>query len=305
MMRGRLGPAILMLLAGSSYGLVSPMLRMAFGHGLGAAQVTDWQYVIAAVVLWMMVGMRRRWAHVSRRQWLIITVIGVCNATLNYCYYLALTALPASIAIVLLFQFAWMVVVIDVVAKHRWPGWTRTVALVIILAGTVLAVGLGRGSWHAYPTWAIAFGLISALAYAVVLYISEYSAASEAPEQWSALQITIAMLLTFIPFTPSHLAEGPFPAALAWSGLIALFSQVLPILLIFTSIPLIGGQMAAILGTIELPVAVFAARWLNAEHVTWFRWAGVLLILAGIVLSEAGINWLRRDTPKPAEGRTG
>ncbi|WP_206922052.1 EamA family transporter [Alicyclobacillus suci] len=279
---------LMMLIAGSCYGFVSPILRLGYAHGFSASVMTNIQYVLAFAVLWIIALVTPRGAKISGRQWLLILFIGLCNASVSYCYYRALTILPASFGIILLFQFAWMTVVLDIIIKRQWPNVAKWTGLVIILVGTVLAVGMKGGEWQHIPLWAVGLGLLSALSYALNLYMSEYNDPAVSPQLRSALVVTVAMLLIFIVFPPGSTIHAMLhqPSVYYWGGWVALLSQVLPTVLMLIAIPRIGGRMAGVLGTIELPTAVFGAWIINQESITWLRWLGVLLILFGILVSE-------------------
>ncbi|WP_281759471.1 EamA family transporter [Alicyclobacillus hesperidum] len=282
--------AVFMLLAASAYGLVSPILRLAYGAGLSAAATTDGQYAVAAVVLWIFALFRHKGKRINRVQWLLIVAIGLMNALFSYAYYRALTVLPASLGVVFMFQFVWMTMFIDILVKRRLPGRWKWIGLVLILLGTYLAVGASPGAWRAMPLWAVGLGLVSALAYAISLYISGYNDPDVSPQLRAALVITAAWIAVSIPFPPSLLWHSfrlhPLPT-LYWGFWIALLSQILPTLLSLIAIPHIGGRMAGVLGTMELPVAVFGAWLINGDVVGPLRWFGVVMILGGIVVSEA------------------
>jgi drug/metabolite transporter (DMT)-like permease len=279
---------LMMLVAGASYGFVSPVLRLSYAHGLSVQAMTDIQYVLAFAVLWIIALFRHKGARIRGNQWWLILAIGVCNAAVSYTYYRALTVLPASLGIILLFQFAWITVVIDIIVKRRNPGLYKWIGLVVILIGTVFAVGLNAGAWHDIPLWALGLGLLSALSYALNLYLSEYNDPAVSPQLRSALVVTVAMLLMFIPFPPGQMFHAmSHPQIFYWGGWVALLSQIMPTMLLLISIPRIGGRMAGVLGTIELPTAVLGAWIINREDVAWSRWIGVLLILLGILISEA------------------
>jgi drug/metabolite transporter (DMT)-like permease len=286
---------LMMLLAGASYGFVSPVLRLSYAHGFTVQAMTDIQYVLAFGVLWILAAFRHKGARISGSQWVLILVIGLCNAAVSYCYYRALTVLPASLGIILLFQFAWMTVIIDIVVKRRWPSPMKWVGLVAIVIGTLLAVGLKMSDWRHIPLWAIGLGLMAAVSYAFNLYLSEYNDMAVSPELRSALVVTVAMLLMFIPFPPGQLIHAMArPMLFYWGGWISFLSQALPTIFILVSIPRIGGRMGGILGTIELPTAIFGAWLINHEFVNWMRWSGVILILLGIVVSEMTLKRRKR-----------
>jgi drug/metabolite transporter (DMT)-like permease len=300
--RANLGYALLVLLAGSSYGLVSPLMKHAYAAGLSTTSVTVTQYGFAAVLLWVVALVRGVRLRMPARQWLVLVALGVTGATTTFFYYWSLSVLPASLGIVLLFQFAWMVLVIDIVVTRRWPPPAKWAGVALIVVGTILAVGGPAALWSGsaagaapesaiaaasgrFPLWAIGAGLLSAVGYAGTLYLSGYADPTLSAPTRSAVITTVAGALVCIAFPPLHL---PFASTTLWLWglLVALASQVVPTLLLMIGVPHVGGRMAGVLGSIELPVAVLTAWLWLGEPVSPIRWLGVLLILTGILVSE-------------------
>jgi drug/metabolite transporter (DMT)-like permease len=301
MRRTKAMPMIFMLLAGACYGLVSPLIRFEYTKGFTAADLTNAQYGIAFVITWLIVLARHHKSVIRKNQWFLLIALGIAAALVSICYYTALTVLPASFATVLLFQFAWMATFIDIVVTRSMPSLLKWLGLVVIIGGTFLAVGMIADSSNSgtassgghYSLWAIGLGLLSALFYTLTLYLSGYVSESISPELRSAIVITVGMLVIFIPFRPTYLISGIlWHGLLGWGGLIAIVGQVAPMLLMLIAIPLIGGRMAAILGTIELPVSICGAWLLNGEFISIARWSGVFLIIVGILVSESD-EWIR------------
>jgi drug/metabolite transporter (DMT)-like permease len=280
--------AILVLLAGSSFGVVSSIMKLAYRSGLTVQEVTDGQYLSAALLLWIIAAVWPRGQRIAgRRQWLYLLVLGTAGAGTSFSYYQALTYLPASLGIVLLFQFAWIVLVIDIVVTRRLPGAEKWVGTLLIVVGTILAVGLLAAKIEKFPAWAIIYGLLSAVFYSITLYVSGYVETRSSPALRSAINVTVSLALILVVFPPNFMNESLHWGNFVWWGLMAaLFSQVVPVMLMFMAIPHTGGRMAGVLGSVELPVAVFVAFIVLHEHVTLIRWLGVVLILAGIIVSE-------------------
>lgn len=279
--------AFLMLLAGSSFGIVSPIMKMSYAHGFGAADVTNAQYLFAAITLWPLALIWPKGKRVSGKQWGILMVLGLAGAGTSYTYYLSLTKLPASLGIVLLFQFAWIVLLMDSLVTRRVPAIEKLLGIVMIILGTILAVGIMGSKLPPVPLWAVLLGLLSAFFYSLTLYLSAYVDPDTSPALRSAITVTISGISILPFFPPAHLyLVTLWQGIWGWGLLVALFSQTLPLILIYLAIPRIGGRMAGVLGAIELPVAVLAAHIVLGEPVAPVRWFGVLLILAGILVSE-------------------
>jgi drug/metabolite transporter (DMT)-like permease len=297
------GYALMVLIAGSCFGLISPLLKISYDFGFTTAEATDVQYVLGLIPLWLMMPFWRQGKkRITRRQWPILAVIGLASAGTSYTYYSALLYLPASLAIVLLFQFTWMVMVIDIVVTRRLPTRSKWIGAGLIVIGTILAVGLLEERFVHFPLWTIGFGLLAGFCYAVTLYLSAYVHTDTSPILKSAVIVTIATVVVFIPFPPTFMQHiGTVKNFWLWGFLMALFSQIVPPILMMIAIPHTGGRMAGVLGSIELPVAVLSAWIILGEQVNVIRWIGVVLILVGIIISEwpkQGESDLLRGNPE-------
>ncbi|HLS28688.1 MAG TPA: hypothetical protein VK041_08565, partial [Opitutales bacterium] len=63
--------------------------------------------------------------------------------------------------------------------------------------------------------------------------------------------------------------------------------QIIPIFSFSRAIPLIGGSLAAILASVELPIASLAAFVLLGETLRPVQWLGLFGIAAAVVIA----NW--------------
>ncbi|KPV45026.1 EamA family transporter [Alicyclobacillus ferrooxydans] len=279
---------IMVLVAGSCFGLISPLLKIAYAHGFSAAEATDAQYVLGVIPLWLIVPFWRQGKRrIARGQWPILVLSGLAGAGTSYTYYSAILFLPASLAIVLLFQFTWMVMVIDIVVTRRLPSRAKWVGGGLIVIGTILAVGIIGHKLSHFPVWTVGFGLLSGLCYAISLYLYSYLDIETSPVLQSAVIVTVATLAAFIPFPPTFIGQiHEVHGFWLWGFIMAFFSQIAPPILMMVAVPRVGGRMAGVLGSIELPVAVVSARLILGEQEDMLGWIGVLLIVTGIIVSE-------------------
>ncbi|MCL6594363.1 MAG: DMT family transporter, partial [Alicyclobacillus sp.] len=238
--------ALLVLLAGSSYGVVSVLVKEAVDHGCDVTAVTVGQYVVATGLLWLCVGLaagfrRLRWRpgkasrgvtakpKRARLQLGLLAAIGLSSMATSYAYYKALSVLPASLAIVLLFQFSWLVLLLDIGVTRRWPGVEKWAGAGLIVAGTVLAVGVSSLSLRGVAWHALALGLLSALTYGLSLYLSGYVHTDTPPLLRSAVTVSMAAI-AIVCWMPAQalFSAAAWPRVWFWSLAIAVFGQALP-----------------------------------------------------------------------------
>ncbi|WP_139488275.1 EamA family transporter [Brevibacillus dissolubilis] len=291
---------LLVFLGACSYGVLSTFVKFAYEDGYIVNEVSGSQMFLGAVMAWILVLLLAR-QKASFKQWLLLAAVGTNMGLTGIFYYAALQSIPASIGIVLLFQFTWIGVLLDAVHKRQWPSRDKLLALVLLFAGTFLAGGLldgGGGDTWEFTFTGIGLGLLSAVTYALFILFSEKVAVEVHPLLRGAIMTTGSMLITFIVFPPTFLTNGTlFDGTLfQWGFLLAFFGAIIPTLFFTIGVPRIGGDLATILGAAELPTAVLLSSFVLHEHVSLLQWIGVIVILVGIVIPQ--LNQQRKNRQK-------
>ncbi|ASS76722.1 hypothetical protein CIG75_18450 [Tumebacillus algifaecis] len=296
----RMWAILFVLIGGASYGLISPVVKKAYEAGYTPGDVTSSQYFMAASLLLVIAAFQFR--HVKQlklRDVLLFGFLGLLSSCTSVFYYLSLSDLPASLAIVLLFQFAWIVMLIDFVMTRKKPNRAKWAAIVLILAGTVFAVDLWHTEWSGVSMSGILLGLLSSVTYSMFLYFTSYVRPGTSPWVNSAIISVAATVAVFFVFPPTFLWNGTLWDGLwVWALIIGALGQVIPPVFFNIGIPKVGGSLAGVLGSIELPVAVVAAFFLLREHVVGVQWVGIVMILLGIVVSELRMRARNKDAAK-------
>lgn len=276
----------MMTAAGASYALVTPLVKEAALAHVPIRLVTVFQFP-AALLLFLVAALIEAAAGRARTpdlvQWPSLALVGLAGAATALSYYQSLRFLPASLAIVMLFQFAWMLPVVAWFVDRAAPSKTQWLAIAGIAIGTLLAAGLSHP--RHLSLLGIVLGLTAGLSYALTLFWQGRVSTTSSP--WSRSLISTAV--GFIPITlvlrpwATPAVHGGVGQAFFIGSLVGLFGQALPMLLVYVSAPNLGNTLTAILASVELPVAVLlAAAWLH-EPVQGFQWLGVLIMLGAIV----------------------
>jgi len=288
---------VLVLIGGASYGLISPVVKMAYEAGFSAGAVTSSQYVAATLVLLVIALFRLRdLRKLQAKDYGLLVGLGVLSTGTSVFYYLSLSYLPASLAIVLLFQFTWVVMVIDFLMTRRVPTLPKWIALGFILLGTVLAVNLLATDWNQVEPIGLILGFLSSITYGSFLYFLSRVRTDVSPWLNSTVIAIASTVAVLFVFPPTFLTDGSLGAGLwYWALAIGALGQVIPPVCFNIGIPKVGGTLAGVLGAVELPVAVVAAFILLNEAVTGAQWVGIVLILLGIVVSELRLRAKRRE----------
>jgi drug/metabolite transporter (DMT)-like permease len=278
--------SLYVFLGACSFGILSTIVKTAYKEGFTLHQVMGGQYGFgwALMLVLMLLFSRRR---VSFTQFIRLAGVGACTCLTGVLYYMSLQSLPASIAIVLLFQFTWIGVGIEAMVTRKWPSKTAIGSVMILFAGTVLAGGLLGGHDFHLSLDGVLYGLGSALTMSLFIFFSG-RVETQLPLIARSFYITTGSFLVLITvFTPQAIFGISFGNGLWLYGLVlGAFGAVIPVLLFGLGAPKISPGLASILSAGEFPVAVMASVVVLHEQVTWPQWLGIVVILLGIAYPQ-------------------
>ncbi|TYS54413.1 DMT family transporter [Sutcliffiella horikoshii] len=278
--------ALMVFLGGCSLGILSTFVKLAYAAGYSMSEVTGSQVLVGTIIIWIVsFFIEKKKLHVL--QTLKIVLAGIPMGLTGLLYYQSLQTLEASLAIICLFQFIWIGTLIEWIFYKKRPSSSKIISIVTLLSGSVLAAGfLGESiesiSWQG-ATW----GIFSAFTFSIFIFLSGVIGKEIPAIQKSVLLSTGGLLITFILFPPLFLVNLPTIVGIAPYGLIlGVFGVVLPPLLFSIGMPHVGPGLGTILTASELPVAVIMSAIVLSEHISMYQWAGVALILGGIVVGN-------------------
>jgi drug/metabolite transporter (DMT)-like permease len=293
---------IYVFLGACSYGVLSSIVKIAYTYGYTLGEVVGTQMLWGTLITWTIsIIMQRRSVvkqqkeavdtqtnlvtRASFKEKLLLAAVGTFMVMTGLLYYGSLQHISASLAIILLFQFTWIGVLIEALAKRKWPSKLQSITLVLIFIGTGLAAGITKSGIASAPLWGVTLGLLSAISYTFFIFFSGKTVPRLDPIYRSAWMSTGGLLFVFLLFPPSYLFNGSLEFTLLGFGLLlGLFGAVIPTILFTIGIPKIGSGLASILGSAELPVAMICSTLLLHEHLGLLQWSGVVIILLCISL---------------------
>ncbi len=285
------------------YGILSTIVVTAYGEGYKLGEVVGSQLLVGFILAWGLVFYtkwreRRKERTISGQQYaravqitwkqrLILMAAGTPTAVTGLLYYESLRYIPNSLAIILLFQFTWIGVLIHAISKRKRPHGVVFLTLAILFGGTLLAAGIVEQGIAEFNWMGVILGLLSAVSYSLFILLSGKAVPSVHPAYRSGWMITGGMILVFILFPPYFLVNGLLWGDLLLFGfMLGLFGAFLPPVLFAVGVPHIGEGMTGILGASELPVAVLLSSVVLHEHVSTLQWSGVALVMLGVALPE-------------------
>ncbi|WP_240941683.1 DMT family transporter [Paenibacillus sp. HB172176] len=307
----------------ASYGILSTFVVLAYDQGYSLGEVVGSQMMLGFLMTWLYASWRLRGKRARAKssdaarldseqekrsfvekaplnvgtasiQWkhrILLMLAGMPTAITGIFYYKSLQLLPASISILLLFQFTWIAVLFQSIRERKRPSLPIIGTLFILLAGTALASGALDQEGSPLNFAGAGLGLLAAVSYTLFILFSGRAVPSAASELRSKWMMAGAMLISFLVFPPQFLWNGELAGELfLFAAILGVFGAFIPPILFAYGVGKVGEGMAGILGAAELPVAVCLSTFVLHENVSVLQWLGVLFILAGVAMPE----WIRR-----------
>lgn len=278
--------ALLVVIASSSYGILSTIIKLAMEDGYTSAEAVTSQYFFGFVFALILVLItQRKLPKISLKGFFTILAVGACTATTGIVYGHSLNFLPASLAVVMLFQFTWIGLLMDCIVKRRLPSRAEALSLPFLFAGTILAAGVLNVDLSGIPFEGWLFGLLSAVSFSIFIQVNSIQVEGISTITRTLIVSIMAVIVISLVLTPEIVWNGQLTNGLWTYGVVlGLFGLILPVLLLSIAVPKVGGGLASILSAMELPVAITVSVWLLPETITGLQIAGIVLVLIGMTL---------------------
>ncbi len=283
-----LNASLCILIGASSYGVHASIVKLGFAKGYSVTEITGIQYLFGLAML-LSVFIFTKKIRLTKLELGSLFGIGALLSLTGIFYGLSLNRVPASIAVVMLFQFTWIGLLIESIYLKKLPSNKKRISVLFLWIGTLLAAGVGSpdGFHWSENTAGIFFGFMAAFTFALFLFLSG-KVAKEVPAIQKSLIITLGgLLVVIIVFQPSFIHEPQRIMEMADFGLlVGLFGSIFPVLFFAIGTPHLDSSLSTIVGAAELPAAIVAAMFILGEQVEVLQFVGMLLILIGIGIPQ-------------------
>ena len=287
------------LLASVLFGLNGSTTKLIVEAGITPAQLTFARVCMIAVLSGaILLVTNRRAFRISRRQLLVMAVLGVAGvALIQWFYALAISLLPVGIA--LMFEYSGILLV-AVVARFLFKERVKPRiwgAIAAVLVGMAVVAQVWASPLNGLG---VVYGILAAVCLAVYFLIGERQVTSTSPlvvSFWSMLfasafwlvfsgwwTIDPSALTVRVPLGGSLDAyAAPLWSLVLWNGV---FGSFAPYLLSFMALARLTATAAGIVSASEVIFAfAFAFLWLG-ESLDTVQIIGAVLVLIGIVVAQ-------------------
>jgi drug/metabolite transporter (DMT)-like permease len=276
---------VLCLVSSTCFGLSAIFAKEAYAAGASVPTTLVGRFGVAAVVLWAIVSVRRT-ALPSPRLVLVCVALGLAYALQAALYFGALAEIDASLAVLLVYTYPALTMVLAVALRRESPDRRRTAALLVSGAGLVLLLDAGAVVGTA-GTLGVLLALGAALCYAVYLTAAEAQPAGLDLFVLTAIVCTTSTVALAVWGGVTGSLAVPGAAAATWIVVLATVSTVVPLVVLLFGIRAVGASTAAILSCFEPAVVVAVAAVLYGERLSAVQLVGGAVVLASVLILRA------------------
>lgn len=309
----------LVAIGASSFGMLASFVKLAYSHGYTTAEVTLSQVLLGLIGMFIINLIRKKQPSesiASKKDIRNLILAGTSMGFTSVLYYMAVSYIDASIAVVLLMQSVWIGVVIESLVTKQFPSLLKIVAVVIILLGTVLATNVLASEIN-LDFRGVIFGFLASCSFAMTMFSSNIVANHLPAPKRSLFMLcgatAVVLIFCFITqigpnnseimlsfyqqFTDNTSGIRNFDWSIfyTWGLLLSLFGTILPPIFLNMGFPHTGVGLGSIVASIELPVSVTVAFMVLNEQVFLIQWLGILLILSAIFLMNSQLIFKKKQ----------
>ena len=286
----RLG-IILAILAALGFSFKAIFVKLAYAAApVDAVTLLSLRMVFSLpVFLWVGFHSSRSAPPLTRRDWLMLTVLGLLGYYgASILDFIGLRYITAGLERLILFTYPTLTILIGVLLMGQPLQRREVVSLVLSYAGIALAFAhdMQVAGDSANVLLGAAFVFASSLSYAFYLAGSAPMIHRLGAARFTALAMLVSTAATqahFFAAQPLSALSQPFTIYAYGLGM-ALFSTVLPVFMQSAAIRRIGSSRAVLIGTLGPVLTIFFGWWLLGEPLSLSQMAGATLVLAGVWL---------------------
>jgi drug/metabolite transporter (DMT)-like permease len=286
----RRGSLVIVVLSAACFGTLAIFTNLAYAEGARPLPLLTWRFAIVTTLM-AVYQLSRDPAKLIEgardiKAYALMSVTGYGAASI--CYFYALKFASASVVAVLLYTYPAMVAVLSWFMYREPLSRNRVLAIALTFTGCALVVGL-LTSHVAVTLPGVLLGLGAALGYSVFNMLS-HTLVGRRPR---IVVMTYTFGLSAVALAGVTLVAGESLSIAGWSGrlwlllgLIVLIPTFAAVVLYLRGIRALGPSQAAIVSTMEPIFTIALAALLLGERLTLLQFAGVALVILGVVAAE-------------------
>lgn len=285
------------VLSAVCFGFLAILAKLAYSLGFSGTEMLASRFVCGGVILFVWTAFTAPAAlKMGPRTLAKVVLLGVVISPVqSWCFVKALETLPASTASLILYAYPAAVTLLSMVFFRLRPGRAVWSALVLVSLGCALVFSEAFAS-HA-DLAGMAYAIAAMFIYSGYLILLQRLLPGESSRTITVyLILALALVFGGVNGMPRVADWGlrQYGVALA----LGVVPTVLALSFLYKAIESVGSAVTSIFSTFELVTTVVAAHFMLGEPASTVQYAGMALIVAGIVVPNLALVGLgRRASP--------
>lgn len=283
----KIGTALI-ILAGCFWGSMGIFVRKLGTYGFSAIQIVSIRITLAALIFSLVLLVKdHRGFKISPKDIPLFLGLGFGSILFfTICYFTAITMMPLSTAAILLYTSPVWIMLMSIFFFHEKLDRRKLIALGLAFAGCVLVSGI---SGEGMTVTGLLIGLGSGIGYGLYSILGKVALRKYSSYTVTTYTFIFAAVGSWIISRPADMMEKFSSASdlgflIFFCFLTALITAVIPFLSYTLGLESVEASKAGIIATIEPMVATLIGILVFAEKLTIMSGAGILLILAAVVI---------------------
>jgi drug/metabolite transporter (DMT)-like permease len=285
---------ILILLAGVLWGCMGLFVRPLNDMGLSSWDIVFLRAVLTTVFMALLLLIKDKSLFKIRLRdiWCFLGTGLLSIVFFNLCYFKEITITSLSVAAILLYTAPAFVMIISAFCFKERLSVRKIIALILSFTGLIFVTGVLGGSGVERLNFStIMIGLGAGLGYALYSIFSRFAIErgyeSYTISFYTFLFAAFATLFFAKPLDVTTTVASSF-SGVGLAFVFVLVSTVIPYITYTRGLKSVENGQASIIASIEPVVATLNGIILFGEKMSWSVAAGIILVLAGIVISNLG-----------------
>lgn len=258
--------------------------------GLSGLDLCFFQFLFGSVVIivvGLVSGKAKTILRESRGNKLRIGAMGVLSGITTACVFMSLETLNAGIASMLLFTNPVFICLFFMLSGIKKIGPWNKLALIIAMVGSMLVLNVFGVSTSEIVLIGILYGIGSSIAYATYnvyydLKMCDYSIITTA----TFTQIVAFIFVSAINFDMFFDFPHVTWQMVGLAAITSVLTNLLPVLLLFKGIQMIGSEKAGIVAVAELPFTLLVAFLFLGETLVLTQIIGIVLVVLAVAVLQ-------------------
>lgn len=284
---------LLVIVSAVSFGAMPVFATYTYQDGFSVENLLFYRFFLAFAVMLPVVLIQKH-SLPRGRDLVILILMGLLGYSgQSFCYFTALTLIPAALVATLLYLYPIFVTLLSVFFLKETLTRRKLTALGLAVFGTVLVVGFKSGT----NMTGIALGIMAAVIYSV--YIVTGSRVMRQNQVFPSSTVIIGSAALFY-FLYSAATGICLPATISCGAsvlAIALVCTFLAIYAFFAGMQRAGAVNASLLSTFEPVTTVFLFLWIFDQPLAISQVMGIAMILSSTILVATAKTVSTQEAP--------